>query len=80
MYNFNCAFLGSIYVRRLGSERSSRSNVQIFVVFRGSFGLVGESHSRGGSSLVGRGISLVEETLHRVLSLLVTSLESLKAI
>ena len=42
--------------------------------------MVGESHSRGGSSLVSRGISLVEETLHRVLSLLVTSLESLKAI
>ena len=42
--------------------------------------MVGESHSRGGSSLVSRGISLVDETLHRVLSLLVTSLESLKAI
>ena len=42
--------------------------------------MVGESHSRGGSSLVSRGISLVEETLHTVLSLLVTSLESLKAI
>ena len=38
--------------------------------------MVGESHSREGSSLVSRGISLVEETLHRVLS----PLESLKAI